>query len=271
MSTPANALLVGIPYSPWTLQARWAFHHHSAPYRFEPYVPMVGEPTLRARLSRREGRIVREKVSVPILLDRTKSVHGSREIAEYIDRAGDPTRTLFPREHLDAMDRWLTRLEQAKRAGRVLATERLMESDSALLESMPPTWPGLVKRASIPVARRACRYILDKYGGRSFEGRDGAPGDHDQSSLRALLREVLLNAQDTLERHPFMLGETLTFADLALVTTLQFVKPSPALITLGSSFTQAWSDASLASELAPLFEARERILTASPMGGGDSR
>ena len=140
-----------------------------------------------------------------------------------------------------------------------------MESDAALLDSMPSAWPGLVKRASIPVARRACKYILDKYGGRSFEGRDGAPGDHDQSSLRTLLREVLLNAQDTLERHPFMLGDTLTFADFALVTTLQFVKPSPALITLGPALTQAWSDAALGSELTSLFAARERILTASPM------
>ena len=229
---------------------------------------MVGEPALRARLSRRESRFVRERISVPILLDGTRTVHGSREIAEYIDRASDPKRTLFPREHLDAMDRWFTRLEQAKRAGRVLATERLMESDSALIDSMPPAWPGLVKRASIPVARRACKYILDKYGGRSFEGRDGAPGDHDHSSLRALLREVLLNAQDTLERHPFMLGDTLTFADFALVTTLQFVKPAPALITLGSAFTRAWSDAELAAELTSLFAARERILTSSPMRSG---
>ena len=223
---------------------------------------------MRARLSRRESRIGRVRISVPILLDGTRSVHGSREIAEYIDRAGDPKRTLFPREHLDAMDRWLTRLEQAKRAGRVLATERLMHSDIALIDSMPPAWPGLMKRASIPVARRACKYILDKYGGRSFEGRDGAPGDHDQSSLRALLREVLLNAQDTLERHPFMLGDTLTFADFALVTTLQFVKPTPALVTLGLAFTQAWSDAVLASELTTLFAARERILTSSPMRSG---
>jgi glutathione S-transferase len=268
VSTSANALVIGIPYSPWTLQARWAFQHHRAPYRFEPYVPMVGEPALRARLSRRETRFVREKLSVPILLDGTRTVHGSREIAEYVDRSSTGHPSLFPREQLDAMDRWLTRLEQAKRAGRVLATERLMESDSALVESMPSAWPGLVKRASIPVARRACRFILDKYGGRSFEGRDGAPGEHDQSSLRGLLREVLLNAQDTLERHPFLLGDTLTFADFALVTTLQFVSPSPELVRLGASFQAAWSDAALASELTQLFDARERILKASPPHGG---
>ncbi len=267
MTLSASATLIGIPYSPWTLQARWVFHLHRLPYRLEAYLPMLGEPGLRARLSRLEGRLVRERLSVPVLIDGRRVVHDSRAIAELADEDGVRARggrTLFPREQVEVLDRWLGRLELAKKAGRLLATERMLEDDQAILGGMPPSWPGLVKRASLPVGRRATRYILDKYGGRSFEGPDGRPGDYDHAGLRALVREVLLAAQDTLERHRYLLGEQLTFADLALATTLQFVAPSPKLVTLDPAFARSWADRALASELGPLLAARDRILEAHP-------
>ena len=262
-----SATIVGIPFSPWSLQARWVFHLHRVPYRFEAYTPMLGEPVLRARLSRLEGRFVRETLSVPVLLDERRVVHDSRAIAELVDEeavSSARSATLFPRAGFEALDRWLDRLELAKKAGRLLATERMLADDAAIVASMPAGWPGVVKRASLPLGRRACRYILDKYGGASFEGPDGRPGAYDRAGLRALLRDVLVAAQDTLSRHPYLVGEGLTFADLSLATTLQFVAPSPALIKADAAFVRAWTDAALAEELAPLLAVRDRLLEAHP-------
>jgi glutathione S-transferase len=267
VSLSPRATIVGIPYSPWSLQARWVFHLHRLPYRFEAYTPMIGEPVLRARLSRLEGRFVRETLSVPVLLDDGRVVHDSRAIAELADEEGVASgraSTLFPRASFEALDRWLDRLELAKKAGRLLATERMADDDDAILASMPPSWPGVMRRASLPVGRRACRYILDKYGGKSFEGPHGRPGTYDRAGLRNLLRDVLVAAQDTLARHPFLVGDHVTFADLSLATTLQFVAPSQALVKAEPAFVRAWTDDALAKELAPLLAARDRLLEAHP-------
>lgn len=267
MTLSDRATIVGIPYSPWSLQARWVFHLHRLPYRFEAYMPMLGEPVLRARLSRIEGRFVREKLSVPVLVDGARVVHDSRAIAELADEEGVRVRggrTLFPREHLPALDRWLDRLELAKKAGRLLATERMLGDDGAILGAMPSSWPGVVKRASLPVGRRATRFILDKYGGRSFEGPDGRAGSYDTAGLRGLVRDVLVAAADTLERHGHLVGDELTFADLSLVTALQFVAPSPRLVSMDAAFTRAWTDDALARELPSLLAARDRLLEEHP-------
>lgn len=267
MSLSPRATIVGIPYSPWSVQARWVFHLHGLPYRFEPHMPMVGDPVLRARLSRLEGRLVRETLSVPVLIDERRVVHDSRAIAELADEHGVRTSghaSLFPRAHFEALDRWLDRLELAKRAARLLATARMLEDDGAILGAMPASWPNVVKRASLPLGRRTCQYILDKYGGQSFDGPDGRPGDHDRESLRKLVRDLLVAASDALERHPYLVGEQLTFADLALVTTLQFLAPSQALVRTDERLARAWSDPVLATELAPLLEARDRLLAAHP-------
>lgn len=261
-----DATLVGLAYSPWTLQARWALHHHRLPYRFEPYLPMLGEPALRARLSRLEGRVVLETLSVPILFEGGRAVHDSRAIAEHVDvegvHAGTPT--LFPPELVESLDRWLHRLEQAKRAARILATQRMLKDDAAILGGMPERWPWLVRRASLPIGRRATQYILDKYGGRSFEGADGRPSELDEAGLLALVRDVLVAAEDTLGRHRYVLGDALTFADFALATTLQFVKPSPALVKLDPAFAASWTDARLERELGRLLDYRDRLVEQHP-------
>jgi glutathione S-transferase len=270
VSLSPGAVLVGIPYSPWTLQARWVFHLRRLPYRFEAYLPMLGEPALRARLSRLEGRLVREKLSVPVLLDGRRVVHDSRAIAELADEEGLRARggeSLFPREALEPLDRWLGRLELARKAARVLATERMLADDAAILGGMPGAWPSVVKRASLPVGRRATRYILEKYGGRAFEGPDGKPGHFDQAGLRALVRDVFLAAQDTYERHRYLVGDRLTFADLSAASALQLVAPSPALCAMEPSFARAWTDPWLERELPLLLRARDRILEAHPYRG----
>lgn len=266
MSLSPGATLVGIPYSPWTLQARWVLHLRRVPYRFEAYLPMLGEPALRARLSRLEGRLVRETLSVPVLLDGRRVIHDSRAIAEVVDELAPPGEGLFPREHLEVLDRWLGRLELARKAARVLATERMLADDDAILGGMPPRWPSLVKRASLPVGRRATRYILEKYGGRAFEGPDGKPGAYDEAGLRALVRDVMLAAQDAYARHRYLVGERLSFADLALVSALQMVSPSPALVPMDRAFARAWTDP-LARELAPLLAVRDRLVEAHPYRG----
>ena len=39
--------LYSIPYSPWSMRARWALDHHRIPHRSREWVPLLTEPVLR--------------------------------------------------------------------------------------------------------------------------------------------------------------------------------------------------------------------------------
>lgn len=218
---------------------------------------MLGEAALRARIMRRERRVALERLSVPILFEGERVLHDSRVIAEHADElaAREGRATLFPHEQLEALDRWLDRLELAKRALRLLATERMLSDEASLLAAMPAGFPHLVRRASLPMGRLAARFILDKYGG-AFDAHDGRPSRDDREGLRKLALDVLGAADDALARRAHLVGEQLTFADLALVTTLQFVDPSPAL----SVVIPAFRDDPLRRALPRLLDARDRLL-----------
>ncbi len=261
MSLSPNATLIGIPYSPWTLQARFALQHHGLAHRFEPYLPLVGEPMLRARLSLHERRLVGERLSVPILIERDRVTPDSRAIAERAEEASDQdrSRTLFPAEHLQAIDRWLDRLDLAKQAARLLVTERMLDDEGALVDAMPRRWPRVLKRASLPVGRRTCRFILAKYGGDLGE-RGGRLDPSDRDALGRLVLDVLVAASDKLERRSYLAGDRFSFADVSLVTTLEFVSPSPAL----GGGVRAFADARLEGALPTLLAARERIVREHP-------
>ncbi|MCZ7687620.1 MAG: glutathione S-transferase domain-containing protein [Sandaracinaceae bacterium] len=78
MPTPR---LIGLAYSPWSIKAKWALDHHAIPYRYTHHLPMLGEPLLRLRTGRLEGR-----VSVPLLVTDAGPIEGSFEIARFAER-----------------------------------------------------------------------------------------------------------------------------------------------------------------------------------------
>ncbi|HVY46043.1 MAG TPA: glutathione S-transferase N-terminal domain-containing protein, partial [Minicystis sp.] len=110
--------LFGLPISPWTEKARFALDHHGVAYRYRIYVPMLGEPLLRARLRRPVGR-----VTVPVLFTDEGAFADSFAIARYADRVGAGA-PLVPSERAADVAAWNDRSEAALAAGRALTLGR---------------------------------------------------------------------------------------------------------------------------------------------------
>lgn len=242
--------LLCLTYSPWSIRARWALDHHGVQHELEHYVPMLGEAMLRARL-----RVFRGTVSVPVLFeDDGRAIRGSKEIARHAEAiapaGGD--RSLFPQADAADIERWDGISEAIARAGRALLTPRIERSDEALRESLPrPLRATGLATLSLPVARAAARYIGRKYGA------DAAHADDDRRAMRIALAEV--RAAILAREH--LAGERLTYADVSVVASLQFVRPCPALVRLGPATQACWTDESMAREHEDVLSWRDRLVT----------
>lgn len=241
--------LLCLTYSPWSIRARWALDHHAVSHELEHYLPMLGEPILRARLG-----VLRGTVSVPVLFeDDGRAVRGSKEIArhaETIAPAGGE-RSLFPLAHAAHVERWDGISEAIARAGRALLTPRIERSDEALRESLPRPLRGAgVATLSLPVARTAARYIGRKYGA------DATHADDDRRAMRVALAEV--RAAILAREH--LCGDRLTYADVSVAASLQFVRPCPALVRLGPATHASWTDDAMAREHEDVLAWRDRLV-----------
>src|SRR5262245_14984315 len=111
---------VALPYSPWSLKAKWALDHQHIRYRYVNYLPMLGEPILRAATGRWRGTI-----SVPWLFTEDESIDGSFAIARWADAHGTG-QTLFPAGRDADIARWEERSEAMLSAARPLVGERML-------------------------------------------------------------------------------------------------------------------------------------------------
>src|SRR5437879_6263959 len=112
--------LLGLPYSPWSEKARWALDARQVPYVSRTYMPIVGEPLLRVKLRQWTG-----KVTVPVLTaDDGLVLRDSADIARWADARGAGP-TLFPREHDQAISRFVALSEEGLSAGRALSLIRM--------------------------------------------------------------------------------------------------------------------------------------------------
>ncbi|UJR82312.1 glutathione S-transferase family protein [Sandaracinus amylolyticus] len=235
--------LVGMPYSPWSIQARWALDHHALEYEYEIYTPMLGEPVLRARMGWPRG-----PVTVPVLFEGTLVVRESVDIARHADRIGSAT-PLFPKGREADVVHWTGLSDVVMRAGRALLTPRMQRSPRALEESMPSWIPGMLRRASLPAADATLKYLVRKHGVRAEEA------EQDRGTIRWTLRKL----RDALERGEHVIGEP-SFADVAMASALQIVRPSEHLVPLGEATRAAWTDETLAREHEDLLAWRDRIV-----------
>ncbi len=245
--------LLFIWYSPWSIRARWALDHHGVRHDLEHYLPMVGEPLLRARL--RQGR---GTVSVPVLFEEGgRAISGSKEIARHAERvapAEGPARTLFPEAHTPGIERWDGIADAIARAGRALLMPRLEHDDAALVESLPRALrAGPVKLVGPPLARTVARYVAHKYGA------DPAHAEHDRRAMRAALAEV----RAAVAGREHLAGDGLTYADVSVAASLQFVRPCPALARLGPATHAAWTDVAMAREHEDILGWRDRLVARS--------
>ncbi len=234
---------IALHYSPWSEKARWALDHHRVEYREEEHVPMLGEPLLKLKT-----RKLRRKVTVPALIDDGYVYMDSFEIARWAERAGKGP-TLFPGERLAEVRTWNERSEPVMGAGRPLVVMKTGESDDSLEESIPSFIPAQLRKASLPVARLGVRFLAKKY----------ALDLSAQERFLDTMSESLAALQRAVARDRYLLG-SFSYADVAMATALQFVRPvSDEYIRLGAATRAAWTQDTLAQRFPELLEWRDEI------------
>jgi glutathione S-transferase len=200
-------ILHGIRYSPWSEKARWALDHHRIHYREIDYVPMLSEPLVRLHTRNFTGRI-----TVPILVADGAVVPDSYAIAAWADDSGSG-RPLIPVNECVDLEYWVEESERALDAGRALATERSAGDPEALAAMLPGPRP--LRRPLMPVARLGVRLFRHKY---RFD-------DRSLDEHRKILAEVVAELDRALADRGHLIGEHFSFADIAMATVLQMVRP----------------------------------------------
>jgi len=225
--------LVNISYSPWSERARWALDHHGLAYQQIEYLIMLGEPWLRAKVGRRG------KVSVPVLFDEGQVFEDSYVIAERAEAVGQGPSLFADR---DAVRRWVEVAERACAEGRRRSVERLLDDPEALSEALPPPFVGPLKTLGRPVAKSAASFVLRKY--------DAPGGD--------ALEDALQQLRAGLAGGDHLVGDTLSFADIAMASVLEYVEPGD-WCERGPATRRVWGEAPLAEQFSDVVAWRDRL------------
>jgi glutathione S-transferase len=199
--------LVGISYSPWSEKAKWGLQLSGLTFRYQEYLPMLGEPALRVRLRRPRG-----KVTVPILFTEDGPLGDSLAIVEWAS-AHAPNAIISP-EHRDAIIGWNALSERALALGRERTTMHVARDPEALVESVPG-FMGKLGPVSRAIGKAGARYLERKY---AFSAQD-------DSARIAELREILTTLRAALAGGDYLIGGELTYADVTMAVGLQFVSP----------------------------------------------
>ncbi|HWO12070.1 MAG TPA: glutathione S-transferase N-terminal domain-containing protein [Polyangiaceae bacterium] len=241
MSQPAR--LIVLPQSPWSERARWALDHHGLAYRLSVHVPFLGERRLRRVLGNPPGR-----ATVPILLVGGEVLSSSWEIARYADRVGRAER-LIPDELEPKVRHWDALAERAMSAARPLTIKRLLDSDAALDETLPPPVPRWLRSMLRPVARFGTEWFARKY----------ALDLADTGAARAALEVGLQALRSALGGSDYVLSR-FSYADVIMATLLHGVSPvADRYVPLGPATRAAWTQPELAAAYADLIAWRDRL------------
>ena len=235
-------------FAPWCEKARWALDHHGVRYRYTEHLPLLGELLLRVAARRLLGR-----VTVPLLVDGDAVLMSSFDIARYAERAGGAA-PLFPAGHDDDVATWNQRSDAVMSSGRALLLARLSRSPQALREQLPGSIPGALRPVMQPVASLAVSHLMRKY-----EICAGGDAQYEAESRQALdaLRAALAGGRTHL------VGDTLSYADIAMAASLQFLLPvDQRYIPLGPATRTVWTHPGLAAEYPDLLAWRDRLYAA---------
>jgi glutathione S-transferase len=198
--------LVQFPYSPWSRRARLALALEGIAHRCETYIVGVSEPWLRLRARRPFA-----SVTIPCLLtDDGEAICDSFAIARWAHARGSAK--LCPEAHLPAITEVVDLADRALAAGRLRSVHTLLTDRAGLAEQVPP---GLrfLGPLGVPTASFFARRLAHKYGHLV----EGAPEVAERDALDRLVERV--------RGRTHLVGETLTFADLAAASALGFIAP----------------------------------------------
>jgi glutathione S-transferase len=240
---PWQTRLIILPQSPWSERARWVLDHHGLAYRVTEHVPFLGERRLRRVLGNPPGR-----ATVPILLAGGEVLSSSWEIARYADRVGRGE-ALIPAELEPAIRHWNELAERTMAAARPLTVQRLLDSDAALDETLPPPVPGWLRPLLRPVTRFGTEWFARKY---ALDLADTATARAAVQAALEALRAALGSSDHVLSRF--------SYADVIMATLLQGVAPvADRYIPLGPATRAAWTQLELAQANADLIAWRDRL------------
>jgi glutathione S-transferase len=212
-------------------------------YAYEEYVPMLGEPLLRART-----RTLRGRVSVPVLIEDGEVYSDSFEIALRADAIGRGPR-LFPEGTVEAVRTWNERAERLSSAGRALLLARMADDRAAQRESLPAWIPHAVRGLATPLAAMGVGYVARKYGATA---RTRAEAEETMREALHALRAALQERATILERF--------TYADVTIAVALQLVKPvAERFIALGPATRSVWTHEPFASQFGDLLAWRDAL------------
>ncbi|MEM1263739.1 MAG: glutathione S-transferase N-terminal domain-containing protein [Pseudomonadota bacterium] len=230
-------ILYGESFSPWTKKARWALEHCGLVYTYREYTPTLSEPALRLKLRQWSG-----SVSVPILFAGRNVLRDSWEIAQFAnDTSSDQSLGDFA-----AIAMWNRLSETALAEGRTRVVRRVLASDVALEESLPPFIPSAWRPRLRFIARDAVSRLDRKYAALVQPG-----------SLRLALEQV----RETLEKSggEYLLGR-FSYADITMAVVIELVAPiAIAEPPIGPAVQPCWCDSALAEEFADVVVWRDRL------------
>ena len=241
----ARPLLFAIPYSPWSLKARWALDHAGIDYRIMDFVPMVSIPHVFVRAG-----FPRQRITIPCLIDNGEVVMDSFAIAQYCNGRGRRP-ALIPAPFEIEIEAWNAHADRALRASRALLTAHIARDRKALQASVPAIFQRPAFLAGI-LGKVGVQYLALKY-------------DFSLSELEAheaTLRTELETLRDALKERDsdYLCGDTLTYADITAASPLFFVD-APADHPVPAPVRSHWTQPKLAAEFADLVGWRDRIFS----------
>ncbi len=247
-AAPPELRLLGLSYSPWTEKARWALDHHRLPYKYQEYLPLLGEPVLRVAT-----RELRGKVTVPVLFEGRVPTMDSYDIARQAERLGAARPEiarrppLFPEGRAADIRRWNERSETILAAGRALSVEAVAASPAARRESAERIVPGPLAALGGPLASLGIAFLRSKYQLRA-------------ATAEAEMRGALEELEGALAGGNPHLLDGFSYADITMAVALQFVKPvADEYIRIKPAERECFTVAGLAGRFAPLIEWRDEM------------
>ncbi len=230
-----------IPFSPWSLKARFALAHHGLHPAEREYKPIFDEIPMRVRLRKPRGRI-----SVPVLLTPDGPYTDSWEITRYADRVGSGA-PLIPAAEQTRIAEWNEASERLLNAGRARGMVRVLGAPEAIRESLPAPIRDVEALAGA-VGRVGVRVFNRKYGIRA----------QDLSLHETAMRLELDNLRKTLsDGRSYVLGE-FTYADVTIALGLQVIKPLPET-PMAPAARRAATDEELCESYADLLRWRDAL------------
>jgi glutathione S-transferase len=235
---------VVLPVSPWSERARWALDHHGLAYRTIEHVPFLGERRLRRLARSKPG----ERATVPVLRAGGQVLSDSWDIALYADREGRGSK-LLPAGAEAEIRRWNDLAERTMMAGRAITVRALLASNAALVESLPPDVPLVLRRLLVPFTRYGTRWFARKY----------ALDLHDTRTPHEALRAALDALRKAIAGSGYVLGQ-FGYADIVMATMLQGVVPvSDDYLPIGAATRQAFTLPELGAAYADVIAWRDGV------------